>query len=95
MSQNINITLELRTVLTAIKNGETEVLAEVISKLLMADYEIFKQLNDIGKQLASYHKTLLNVQDRLINLEPITDPITDEIDLDEEEDDEVNADTDD
>lgn len=84
MSQNINITLELNTILTAIKNGETGVLAEVISKLLMADYEIFKQLLDIGTQLASYHKTLLNVQDRLINLEP-----------DEEEVEILDADTDD
>ena len=46
MSQpnNINIQLELEIVLTAIRNGGTEVLAEVIKKLLMADYEIFNQL---------------------------------------------------
>lgn len=61
----INIQLELNTVLNSIKSGDGGVLAEVIKKLLMADYEIFKQLNEIGHQIASLDKSLTELSELL------------------------------
>ncbi len=49
----INISMQLSTILKAIEDGNKTVLTDVIGKLLMADFELSKQISEIGTQLAS------------------------------------------
>lgn len=61
----INIQLELDTILKAIENGEKGILSQIIRKLLMADYEIFGQINQIGQQLATISDDVQKIIDSL------------------------------
>jgi len=81
MSEKINIQLELETVLKAIENDEKGILVQIIKKLLMADYEGFSQINELGRQIASIDKKLsdyiithqdLDLKD-VIDLEDVVD----------------------
>lgn len=65
----INIQLQLETVLSAIENGNGKILSEIISKLLLADYEIFNNLNQLGSQIAEVTKNVKAISDQLLNLE--------------------------
>jgi len=61
MSEKISIQLDLDTILNSIENGDGKILAKIIKQLLMADYEIFKQLNQMGAQLGEISKQLIDL----------------------------------
>jgi len=61
----ITIQLELKTILKAIINGDNEILAEIISKLLMADYGMIKEIHQLGLQMADLDKKIEAVNNRI------------------------------
>ena len=67
MSENkINIQLELDTILNDIRNGNSDILAEIIKKLLLADYEIFNSITQMGNQLGSLQNQITELT-RIVN----------------------------
>jgi len=78
----INIQLELDIILTAIRNGDNEITAEIMKKLLLADYEIFNNISQMSKQVAQQQTTIneLSIQvDKLLPEDEIEDLEEDEL----------------
>ncbi len=92
MSKEVNIQIQLSTVLSAIKSGDGEILADVINNLLLADYEIFKQIRELGHQVAKVNTELDLLKEEINEELELEDVLDDIISFDEDEDVEDSAD---
>jgi len=63
--EKINIQLQLETVLSAIADGNGQILSEIINKLLIADYEIFNNLNGMGQEIGMLKKDIASLKEQI------------------------------